>query len=112
MTHSPGAKFSRERAQRIALLKALSCALVQREKMTTTVPKAKEVSRLVARLLTKAKNGDQKTLNSFLGPRLAQKLRNVIAPRFKDRKGGYTRISKLGKRRSSSAPMAIVEFVK
>mgnify|MGYP001610412612 CR=1 FL=1 len=107
-----GAKLSRERAQRVALLKALAYALVQGEKITTTHTRAKEVARLVERLITKAKKKDVKTLNSFLGPRLAQKLRNVIAPRFKDRKGGYTRISKLGKRRSSSAPMAIVEFVK
>ena len=96
---------------RIALLKALACALVQKEKITTTTTKAREVSRLVQRLITKAKNKDHKMLNSFLGPRLAQKLSNVIAPKFKDRKGGYTRISKLGVRRSSSAPMAIVEFV-
>lgn len=106
-----GAKLSRERAQRAALLKALAYALVQRDKITTTHTRAKEVARLVERLLTKAKNKDIKTLNSFFGPRLAKKLSNVIAPKFKDRKGGYTRISKLGVRRSSSAPMAIVEFV-
>ncbi|TSC56514.1 MAG: LSU ribosomal protein L17P [Parcubacteria group bacterium Greene0714_21] len=106
-----GAKLSRERAQRIALLRALACALVQREKMETTTTKAKEVSRLVERLITKAKNKDHKTLNSFLGARLAKKLVDVIAPKFKDRKGGYTRISKLGVARSTGAPMAIVEFV-
>jgi large subunit ribosomal protein L17 len=111
MRKTIGAKLSRERAQRAALLKALAYSLVQREKITTTHTRAKEVARLVERLITKAKNKDVKTLNSFLGPHLAQKLVQVIAPKFKDRKGGYTRISKLGVRRSSSAPMAIVEFV-
>lgn len=106
-----GVKFSRERAQRAALLRALACALIQREKITTTLPRAREVARLTERLITKAKNKNQKTSESFLGPRLAKKLGSVIAPKFKDRKGGYTRISKLGTRRASRASMAIVEFV-
>lgn len=105
------AKLSRKRNVRIALLKALACALVQKEKITTTYTKAKEVARLVEKLVTKAKNKDHKTLNSFLSSHLAKKLKNEIAPKFKDRKGGYTRISKLGMRRASAAPMAIVEFV-
>lgn len=105
------AKLSRKRNVRIALLKALACALVQEEKITTTLTKAKEVARLIERLITKAKNKDFKTFNSFLGPRLAKKLMRVIVPKFKDRKGGYTRISKLGARRASNAPLAIVEFV-
>lgn len=106
-----GAKLTRERAQRIAVLRALACALVQREKITTTTTRAKEVSRLADRLVTKAKKGDWRTLNSYLGVKLQEKLMKGIAPKFKERKGGYTRITKLGRRIASASPMAIVEFM-
>lgn len=110
-----GRKFSRERAQRKALLISVARALVLKEKIQTTEAKAKEVSRLFEKLVTKAKKGDvsaRRALLRYFEPQLAKKMVDDIALRYQTRHGGYTRIIKLGPRQSDGARMAILELVK
>ena len=109
-----GRKFSLKSGQRHALLHSLLRALVDKEKIETTEAKAKEMRSLADKLVTKAKEGNLasiRVLGKTLGEALTKKLIEKIAPTFKDRKGGYTRIIKLGARNTDSAKMAIIEFV-
>ena len=108
-------KLSRKSDQRKALLKALSTALILRERIKTTRAKAKETSPLVEKLITRAKKGDlaaRRLLLSFLSPKIVKKLIDELAPRYKDRQGGYTRIIRLGARRSDGAEMVFLELIK
>ncbi len=110
-----GRKFSLKSGQRQALLHSLLRALVDKEKIETTEAKAKEMRSLADKLVTKAKEGNlaaARQLRKTLGDGLTKKLIEKIAPAFKDRKGGYTRIIKLGARNTDSAKMAIIELVK
>jgi len=110
-----GRKFSRKKDQRKALLKALITALFTREKIKTTEAKAKEISVLSEKFITIAKKGDlhpMRLLAKFFSKSLVQKLAKEIAPRYQMRTGGYTRIIKLGKRKSDGAKMAIIELIK
>ena len=108
-------KHSRERSQRKALLQSVARALVEREKVRTTLAKAKAVSPLVDKLVTRAKKGDvaaRREIARVLGQELGKKMMGTIVPSFEQRKGGYTRVIKLGKNKENSAEMAILEFVK
>ena len=110
-----GRKFGREKDQRKALLRALSVALIWKEKIKTTEAKAKELSVFIEKQITKAKTGNlhnRRLLAGLFPKTLAKKLIIDIAPRYKERKGGYTRIIKLGPRKSDGAKMAIIELVK
>lgn len=110
-----GRKLSRKKAQRVALLRSLAEALIWHEKIRTTEAKAKELRRVVEKMVTRAKKGDlssRRRLARLLTASRVQKLVNEIAPRFRDRKGGYTRIIKLGRRSSDGAPIVIIEFLK
>lgn len=110
-----GKKFGRERGQRKALLKALATALVFEEKIKTTETKAKALSKFAEKFITKSKKGDiptRRLLARVFSETAVKKLIDEIGPRYKERQGGYTRIIKLGSRRSDSAKMAIIELVK
>ena len=110
-----GRKFSREKDQRKALLKSLARSLFLQEKIKTTEAKAKELSSFAEKLITKARKGDlasSRALSAYFSKTLVKKIVSDIAPRYKERKGGYTRIIKLGPRKSDSAKMAIIELVK
>ena len=110
-----GRKLNREKDQRRALLKTLASALLWREKIKTTEAKAKEVSSFVEKFITLAKKKDlasQRRLAQFFPPPLVKKLIDEIAPRYQARKGGYTRIVKLGRRKSDGASMAFIELIK
>jgi len=110
-----GRKFSRKRDRRRAFLKTLVTALFLQEKIKTTEAKAKEISGFAEKFITKAKKGDLATrrfLARFFSKRITKKLIEEIGPRYKERKGGYTRIVKLGLRKSNGAKMAIIELVK
>lgn len=110
-----GRKLSRKRDQRKALLKALARALVLNERIKTTEAKAKEISGFVEKFITRAKKrnlASRRLLAKFFSKSLVQKLVDEIGPRYKDRPGGYTRIIKLGQRKSDGARMAIIELVK
>ena len=108
-------KFGRKRDQRKALLKSLVSTLILKEKMKTTKAKAKETSKLVEKFITKAKKRDlasKRLLTKFFSPKIVKKLVEEIAPRYKERKGGYTRIIKIGPRKADGAKMAIIELIK
>ncbi|MEK7172564.1 MAG: 50S ribosomal protein L17 [Patescibacteria group bacterium] len=108
-------KFSRTRDQRKALLVGLAYNFFLKGKIKTTQAKAKETRRLVERLLTQAKKGDlasRRILLRYLPPVLVKKVVEEIAPLYQTRPGGYTRIIRLGPRKSDSAEMAIIELVK
>ncbi|PIS17341.1 MAG: 50S ribosomal protein L17 [Candidatus Nealsonbacteria bacterium CG09_land_8_20_14_0_10_42_14] len=110
-----GRKLSRQSGQRRALMKALVSALVSVERIKTTETKAKETAPIMERLISRAKKGDlasRRLLLKFLSLKLVKKLIEEIAPRYRERKGGYTRIIKLGPRQTDGARMAIIEFVK
>jgi len=110
-----GRKLSRKKDQRKALLKSLAETLILTEKIKTTKAKAKEVSRFVERQISRAKIGNlasRRLLANFFSPQTVKKLMGEIGPRHKERKGGYTRVIKLGPRKSDGAKMAIIELVK
>lgn len=109
-------KFGRVAKQRDTLIRSLALSLIVREKIKTTLPKAKELRPFIEKLITLAKKDDlaaRRIVISRLSNRAPEvrKLFKTIAPRFTDRKGGYTRILKLGARKSDAADMAQIEFV-
>lgn len=107
-------KFGRETAQRKALINSLMRALVINGKITTTSAKAKELSKKIEKEITTAKKGDvnaRRKLAKNFSADLVKKMVEEIAPKYKDRKGGYTRVIKLGQRKSDAAEMAIIELV-
>ena len=109
-----GRKLGRTKDQRQALFKGLSANLFIKEKIKTTESKAKELRPLAEKLISRAKKGDlsaRRNLLRFLPERVVKKLIADIALRYKARPGGYTRIVKLGPRKSDGAKMAIIELV-
>ncbi len=109
-------KFGRVRKVRNALINSLALNLIVRGKIRTTEPKAKELRPFIEKLVTSAKKNDMATrrlIISKLSNRRPEvkKLFEVIAPKYADRKGGYTRVLKMGTRKSDGSPMAIIEFV-
>ena len=110
-----GRKFGREKSQRKAFFKALISALILREKIKTTETRAKEIKPLVEKFITRAKKSDitsRRLLAKFFSPKIVKKLCNEIGPKYKNRSGGYTRIIKLGPRKSDGARIAIIELIK
>lgn len=109
-----GRKLQLEAGPRRALIRAQVTSLVLHEQITTTEAKAKEVAPYFERLLTKAKKGDlhnRRQIRSFLlTDKATQKMVEEIAPAFKDRAGGYTRVVKLGNRQGDNAPMAAIQL--
>ena len=111
--HRTTRKLGRERGQRKALLKSLARSLVLKGKMQTTLAKAKEVRPIVEKLITKAKNptlSNHRLLVAFIGEAPSKKLL-VDAGSYKERAGGYLRITKMGPRKGDAADMAMIEFV-
>jgi large subunit ribosomal protein L17 len=110
-----GRKLSRERDQRKALIRSLARALLLKEKIKTTEARAKEVRCFIEKQITLSKRpglSSQRLLARHFPSAIVKKLVTEIAPRYKERKGGYTRIIKLGPRKSNGARMAIIELVK
>jgi large subunit ribosomal protein L17 len=114
--HNNVRKFGRTASQRHALLKGLVLSLVAHGRIETTEAKAKELRPFVEKMITKANLG---TLASkrIVTSRLynlsaeANKLINDIAPKYKSRAGGYTRITKLPRRQGDASKMAVIEFI-
>lgn len=109
-------KFSRRSAHRTSLLRNLCKSLIEHEQITTTLPKAKDLRRVVEKLITAGKNDSlhaRRRLISKLGGgmREADKILTVLSKRYKDRNGGYTRIIKSGFRKGDCAPMAIMQLI-
>jgi large subunit ribosomal protein L17 len=110
-----GRKLNRTSSHRKSMLANMAVALVTHEQIKTTLPKAKELRRYVEKLVTVARKGDlssrRKIISTVKDELAAEKLISVLAPRYKERPGGYTRIVKAGFRYGDVAPVAYIEFV-
>ncbi len=111
-----GRKLNRTSAHRKAMFNNLAAALVKHEQIKTTLPKAKELRPVVDKLITLGKRGNlhaRRQALSVLGgdAALASKLFDTLAPRYAERRGGYTRVLKAGVRYGDAAPMALIELV-
>ncbi len=111
-----GRRFNRTTEHRKAMFANMAAALIEHEQIVTTLPKAKELRPIVEKLVTLAKRGDlhaRRQAMSQLGQDkfVVYKLFEEIAPRYADREGGYTRILKLGPRKSDATEMALLELV-
>jgi len=108
-------KLSRKSGHRKALFRNMSAALIKHEQIVTTLPKAKELRPYIEKLITLAKRGGlsnrRLAQSRLLDETQLKKLFDVLAERYDDREGGYTRIIKAGFRGSDSAQLAIIEFV-
>ncbi len=116
MRHKKGyRKLNRTHEHRKAMFANMAGSLIEHEQIKTTLPKAKELRRVVDKLITLGKRGDLHARRQAAS-RLKQehhvaKLFDVLGPRYKDRQGGYVRVLKAGFRYGDMAPMAIVELV-
>ena len=112
---SGGRKLQRTSAHRTALFRNMSASLIKHEQITTTVAKAKELRPYVEKLVTLAKRGGlanrRLAMSRLMDDTQLVKLFDVLAERYKDRNGGYTRVIKAGIRASDAAPIAVIEFV-
>ena len=110
-----GRRFGRQPGHRAAMFSNMAAALIRHEQIITTLPKAKDLQRVVDKYITLAKRGD---LNSrrLAASRLrdedmAKKLFDILGPRYKTRAGGYTRVLKAGYRYGDNSPRAVIELV-
>lgn len=110
-----GRKFGRERDQRRALLKGLATSLVEHGTIETTLPKAKELSRYIEKVITKAKKGDlanrRRVIASLSTLDAAHKLVDEIAPQLKGRTSGHVRVTRTRIRVGDGAQLATISFV-
>jgi large subunit ribosomal protein L17 len=110
-----GRRFSRDSAHRQAMFSNMAAALIKHEQIVTTLAKAKDLRRVMDKYITLAKKGDlhsRRIAASRMGDEaMVKKLFDTLAPRYKDRAGGYTRVMKAGYRYGDSAPVAVIEFV-
>ena len=110
-----GRKLNRTSSHRKSLFKNMAQALLKHEQIVTTLPKAKELKRVVEKLITLGKKGNlhsrRLAFNQIRDKDVVSKLFDSIAKRYSDRKGGYTRVLKAGFRYGDSAPMAVIELV-
>jgi len=110
-----GRALSRPKSQKKALLRTMAESLFWHGKIETTEIKAKELKPVAEKFITKAKNislSNRRLLSKSFSSKVLKKLINEIAPQYKKRNGGYTRIIKLGFRKSDGANVVIVELVK
>ena len=110
-----GRKLQRKTGHRNAMFRNMAAALIKHEQILTTVPKAKELRPYVEKLITLAKRGGlsnrRLALSRLQDDTQLKKLFDVLAERYADREGGYTRVIKAGIRAGDAAPMAIIELV-
>ena len=116
MRHKMGQrKLQRTGAHRIAMLRNMAASLIKHEQITTTLPKARELRPYVEKLITLGKHGGLSNRRlahaRLLDDTQLIKLFDVLAARYADRSGGYTRVIKAGIRASDAAPIAIIELV-
>jgi large subunit ribosomal protein L17 len=99
----------------MAMFANMAASLIKHEQIVTTLPKAKELRPIVEKLVTLGKKGDlaarRQAISELRDIAMVKKLIDVIAPRYKDRQGGYTRIMKAGFRHGDNAAVAVIEFV-
>ena len=112
---SAGRKLNRTSKHRQMLFRNLSQALIKHEQIVTTLPKAKDLRPVVEKLVTLGKRGGlharRQAFAQLRDDKMVTKLFDVLAQRYAERAGGYTRVLKAGFRYGDSAPMAVIEFV-
>jgi large subunit ribosomal protein L17 len=110
-----GRRFNRSASHRKSMLANLAASLIKHEQIVTTLPKAKDLRPVVEKLVTLGKKGDlaaRRQAIAQIGDEVqVKKLFDVLAKRYAERKGGYTRVLKAGFRYGDSAPRAVIEFV-
>jgi len=110
-----GRRFNRSSSHRKAMFKNMANALIKHEQIITTLPKAKDLRSVVEKLITLGKRQDlharRQATSALQDPIMVRKLFDVLAERYKERQGGYTRVLKAGFRYGDSAPMAVIELV-
>lgn len=110
-----GRRLGRKPDHRQHMMRNMVTSFFECEKITTTVTRAKELRKLVDKMITLGKRGDlharRQALQVLRDPKVVGKLFEMIAPRYQDRPGGYTRIIKLENRKGDNAPMSIIELV-
>ncbi|GHD58912.1 50S ribosomal protein L17 [Thalassobaculum fulvum] len=110
-----GRKLHRTSSHRQAMFKNMAAALIKHEQIVTTLPKAKELRPIVEKMITLAKRGDlharRLAYARLRDEAMTRKLFEVLADRYKDRQGGYTRVLKAGFRYGDAAAMAVIELV-
>ncbi|WP_417248497.1 50S ribosomal protein L17 [Celeribacter sp.] len=116
MRHAKGyRRLNRTHEHRKALFSNMAGSLIEHEQIKTTVPKAKELKRIMDKLITLGKRGDlharRQAAAQLKQDKDVAKLFDVLGPRYKERNGGYTRVLKAGFRYGDMAPMAIIELV-
>ena len=108
-------KLNKTSSHRKAMFMNMSNALIKHEQITTTLAKAKELRRFVEKIITLGKKGDlisrRKTISTLQDNKMSKKVFDILADRFKNRSGGYTRIIKLGNRFGDNAPNAVIELL-
>lgn len=108
-------KLGRDSSARKALLRGIVTSLFQHERIETTEAKAKELRKVADKMLTLAKRGDlharRQVMAYMMDEDVVKKLFDEVAPKYKDRQGGYTRIIKAGVRQGDAASMVIIELV-
>ena len=111
----PHRNLGRNSSQRRALLRNMTTSVLKYGKIETTEPKAREVRRVVEKMITLGKQGNlhayRQALAYLTEEDVAKKLFDEIAPKYEERQGGYTRVVKAGYRRGDGTPMASVELV-
>ena len=115
MNTGAGRKLGRPTGHRFEMMRNMTQSLLHYEKIQTTMPKAREVARMAEHLITVAKAGDitarRRVAQDLKNPSVKAKLFDVIAPRYKERKGGYTQFIMKGPRLSDGAEMGILKLV-
>src|SRR5919109_2560766 len=110
-----GRRFSRRSGHRQAMFSNMAASLIRHEQIVTTLAKAKDLRRVMDKYITLAKRGDLASRRlaaaRMRDEAMVQKLFDTLGPRYKDRKGGYTRVLKAGYRYGDSAPVAVIELV-
>jgi len=110
-----GRKFNRTSSHRKAMFANMAVALLKHEQIKTTLPKAKDLRRVVDRLVTLGKRGDlharRQAYSVLRDNGTTEKLFSILAERYRDRLGGYTRVIKAGFRYGDMAPMGVIELV-
>ena len=110
-----GRKLNRTSSHRKSLFKNMAQALIKHEQIVTTLPKAKELKKVIEKLITLGKKSNlharRLAFNQIRDKEMVSKLFGTLAPRYLDRNGGYSRVLKAGFRTGDDAPMAVIELV-
>ncbi len=108
-------KLNRTHEHRKAMFSNMACSLIEHEQITTTLPKAKELKKIIDKYITLGKKGSlhsrRLAISKLKQNSAVNKLFEILAPRYKDRSGGYSRVLRAGFRYGDTAPLAVIELI-